>query len=74
MFVIFSENAEVGTPPAYLILLITLGLSKHVLQDKSVSTRRNLLIAQKETMWGSEGYQHKLSWTKTGLSGGITHH
>lgn len=50
MFVIFSANAEVGVSPAYLILLISLGLSKHMLQEKDVSTCKNLLIAQKKAM------------------------
>lgn len=48
MFTILSANAEVGAPPAYLILLIS--LSKHMVQEKGVSTRRNLLIAQKKAM------------------------
>lgn len=50
MFMILSANAEVGAPPAYVILLISIGLSKHMLQEKGVSTRRNLLIAQKKAM------------------------
>lgn len=50
MFVIFSANAEVGVPPAYLILLISPGLSKDMLQEKGVSTHRNLLIAQKKAL------------------------